>query len=224
MSLITPTSLAATLDAVNEAVFYGREIAPADREDTARWIAARQGQPGAYRGLFAPTAQDYASGVRLFTGERLHSRASTGHILGEEACQALYRLAVPAADVHAALNRATEIVTTFRHSDGDTGYYCCGICTAAYWRHLAVSTLPDAESRLASGLRRLASLHDGKGRWQTFPFYYTLLALTEIDLPAVRTELRYAAPTCERLIRRSAAGDMYTTRRYDVLQRALAKC
>ena len=51
------------------------------------------------------------------------------------------------------------------------------------------------------GLRVLAGYRtDGRG-WRRFPFYYTLLALTEIDLPAARAELRWAAPAAERSLK-----------------------
>ena len=88
--LIHQSSLSATVDAVNEAMFFGKAIAAKDRRHVARWIAARQGLPGAYGELFAGFAPELA-GIRLFTGERVTS-ASARHILGEESCRALLLL------------------------------------------------------------------------------------------------------------------------------------
>ena len=46
--LIDQSSLSETVDAVNDAVFFGKAMAAKDRRHVARWIAARQGLPGAY--------------------------------------------------------------------------------------------------------------------------------------------------------------------------------
>ena len=94
MGLVKTSSLAATLDAVNEATFFDRLPAKAQRREAARWIAARQGLRGSYAGMFAPTEKDFTGGIRLFTGERIATGAGVGHILGEEACRALWVLDV----------------------------------------------------------------------------------------------------------------------------------
>ena len=51
--LINRTSLSQTVDAINAALFSGGKILPAERGLAARWIAGRQGLPGAYGGTFA---------------------------------------------------------------------------------------------------------------------------------------------------------------------------
>jgi hypothetical protein len=104
--LIHRSSLSETVDAVNEAVFFGHATTAKDRRHVARWIAARQGLPGAYGELFAGFAPELASGIRLFTGERVTS-ASARHILGEESCRALLLLKSDDAIATAALARAT---------------------------------------------------------------------------------------------------------------------
>ncbi len=106
MPLLDTTSLAATLDAVNEAMFLDQPVPKADRAAVARWIAGRQGEQRSYRGMPAPTPEDFRSRPRLFTGERLSSGASTGHVLGEEACRALIQLGVRTKSIDDALDRA----------------------------------------------------------------------------------------------------------------------
>jgi hypothetical protein len=108
MGLLDEGSLGNTVDALNEALFFGRPIPKAEARRAARWIAVRRGLAGSYAGMFAPTPKDYADGIRLFTGERISSGAATGHILGEEACRALLLLDVGLNDVRAALARATR--------------------------------------------------------------------------------------------------------------------
>ena len=54
MKLLNTDSLAATVDAVNEAFFLGKKIPSNQRDAVAAWIAARQGIKGSYAGMFAP--------------------------------------------------------------------------------------------------------------------------------------------------------------------------
>lgn len=205
-SFVRPDSLGDTLDVVNAALFYKLPIPPEARQEAAEWIADRQGLPGSYANMFAPTGYDYTFGTLAFTGEPIRSGAATGHILGEEACQAIFRLGVHSAEIDRALARAREgIFKRLMASEPqglEAGVYCCGTCSAALWRHLASSGKVEDERRLANGLAELNRYRDGKGRWRRFPFYYTLLALADINLPAVRDEITYALPVLERAYKR----------------------
>lgn len=108
MKLLHPQSLSETLHATAEALFFGKTVRREEVDRVAEWIAGRQGLPGSYSGMFAPTETDYADGIRLFTGERISSGAATGHILGEEACRTLLLLKVKNSDVIQALERANR--------------------------------------------------------------------------------------------------------------------
>jgi len=228
MSLIHEDSLALTLDAVNEAFFYNRSISENEKTQVARWIADRQGKPGAYASMFAPTESDFAKGVRLFTGERFHSRAGTAHILGEEACRALILLDIQDSDVRSALDHASQGIMSRLKSSEDTygisGFYCCGTCTPSLWRHLAAGGLEDGESRLEAGIKLLKQYRDGKGKWRRFPFYYSLLAISELDLPSAIEEMRYVSPVCERYLKRTNQGNGYTKRRRLLAEKVLKNC
>jgi hypothetical protein len=92
MGIVKPESLSAALDALNEALFYGRRLTNGEKEEAARWIASRQGLPGSYSGMIAPTERDFRDGAKMFTGEGIKTRAGCAHILGEEACRALILL------------------------------------------------------------------------------------------------------------------------------------
>ena len=224
MKIIHTRSLAATVDAVNEAFFFGRPLSKSDRQQAAKWIAGRQGEAGSYAGMFAPTKKDFAEGLRLFTGELIKTRAGTAHIIGEEACRALILLNATGKDVADALSEATAGMLGRLRKEIRPGMYCCGKCSCALWRHLSVGGLDKAERRLAAGVKTLKSRRDGNGRWKVFPFYYTLLALSEIDLPSAVSEMRYAAPSCERVLKQSPKDDGYAQRRRLLAERVLAKC
>jgi hypothetical protein len=222
VAILHPNSLIATVDAVNEAVFRGRAISKADAAKAAGWIVDRQGIPGAYRGMFAPTAADFAKGAVLFTGEKMRSHVGCAHVMGEEACRALLLLG-GGKSVKDALVRATAwMAPRPDNPPPKPGWYCCHTCSVAMWRHLAVSPARYAEALLAGGLKVLKSRRDGDGRWRSFSFYYTLLALTDIDLPAARAEMAFVAPTCEKLLKRPLRADKFSRRRRMLLERVVA--
>ncbi len=108
MGLLHTQSLASTLDAVNDALFFEKHIPKAEARRVAAWLAGRQGLPGSYAGTFAPATRDYEKGIRLFTGEHISTRAATGHILGEETCRTLLLLNTDLPAAKEALARATR--------------------------------------------------------------------------------------------------------------------
>lgn len=224
--LICNESLAQTVDAASEAIASGATLSAGDRKTVARWIAARQGLPGAYADTFAGFEHEQRQGVRLFTGERVSS-ASARHILGEECCRVLRLLDVRDKGVQQALDRATAgLMQCLARAAADPrntnpGVYCCGKCTVGLWRHLAAGGLDRQEERLSKGVRALAARRDGECGWRAFPFWYTVLLLSEIELPAARAELRYAAPALQRAATRAAA-TRYAARRRSIATHALS--
>jgi len=224
--LINPRSLSKTVDAINEALFEGRKLAAKERAEAAQWIAARQGLPGCYGGTFAGFPSERAKGIVVFTGERV-AFASARHILGEEASRALRLLRVGGRDISSALAAADSgMMRCLARSAADPrkrnpGLFCCGKCTVGFWRNLLAGGLDRREERLRLGAAHLESLRDGRQGWRKFPFWYTVLALSEMDNPEARAELRYAAPALERAARRAQASTVYGRRRSQLAARAL---
>jgi hypothetical protein len=224
--LIHPDSLSETVDAVTEVLAADIKISASERKTVARWIASRQGLPGAYASTYAGFERERQRGIRLFTGERVSS-ASARHLLGQEACRVVRLLDVRDAVVQKSLELATEgLLQCLSRAAADPrntnpGVYCCGKCTVGLWRHLAVGGLDRQEERLKNGLQSLRPRRDGEGGWQTFPFWYTVLLLSEVDLQSAKAELHYAAPALERAARRSAS-TRYADRRRSIAARALA--
>jgi hypothetical protein len=224
MKIIYTTSLAKTLDALNHAFFFSEKITAAQIREAGAWIASRHDKKGAYADMFAPTRSDFASGIRLFTGERMSSNAGIGHILGEEACRALHLLNVQNKEIKIALREATAgIQERLDEHAYQTGTYCCGTCTPAMWRHAVVGNLKDSEKLLSQGLKTLKARREENGRWRSFPFYYTLLALLDINLAAAVEEMRHAAPVLERMLQRLPKKEKVYKRRRMLAERVLAK-
>jgi hypothetical protein len=72
-------------------------------------------------------------------------------------------------------------------------------------------------------MQYLREYRDGRGRWRRFPFYYTLLALTEIPDSRATSEMRYAAPVLERMLKREGRADRFDVRRRGVAARVLTR-
>lgn len=234
-SLVNPTSLWATIDAVNEACFAGRRLTRMQRQEAAAFIAERQGKPGSYGRMFAPMDGEVTNGLRVFTGERVDSGAGSRHILGEEACRALLLLDVRSPRVQEALEKASqgilaELPEHFTRSTVESvsglknlpGMFCCMKCTCALWRHL-LARRQGHEAFLELGVKALKAHRDGQERWRGWPFRYTLLALSEMRTPAAVAEMRYAARRCEHELASRLSGTKVHSQRWRmVLERALA--
>jgi hypothetical protein len=81
------------------------------------------------------------------------------------------------------------------------------------------------EERLRKGVGQLLKAHrSGEGKWRVFPFWYTVLALAEMDVPEASAELRHVAPALERAARRAPGAGVFARRRQQLAQRALGKC
>jgi hypothetical protein len=224
-------SLMALVDEVNDAHFWGRSL-PADRRKIlAGAIARRQGAAGAYAATFALSPAERTGGIKLFTGEPTQSAAAR-HIAGEEACRALRLLKPADRAARAALQKATENLLgclsrseamTDHRMGGNPGLFCCGRCSVAVWRHLLAGGLDRREERLAAGIKRLRQHRTQGGRWNTFPFWYMILALIEADVSEAIAELQHAAPLLKRAAsRRSSDASSYAQRRHEIAVRAMA--
>ena len=224
--LIDRTSLSRTVDAVNAAHFNGAPLATAERSRAARWIAARQGLPGSYGGTFAGFPAERTKGIVVFTGERITS-ASARHILGEESSRTLRLLRIRDSVIRRALDAADDgLMRCLARAAEDPrnrnpGLYCCGKCSVGLWRNLLAGGLDRRDERLRRGAMHLKSLRDGQSGWRKFPFWYTVLALSEMDCAEAKRELKYASPALERLARRPVPSEVLASRRHVLATRVL---
>ena len=224
-SILHPHSLSITLDRINERHFLGKSFDRIEAERALDWLAGRFGTESAYAGTFGVTEQDSRSKRHTFTGERLQS-ASLRHIHAEETCRAIILLNRRVGrDRLPELEAATTLLLgcfEAAHSKGKPrGTFCCGPCTVALWRHLAVGGLGDYARHLDEGIGVLASHEDGAGAWRRFPFYYTLLAMSEVDTPNARRAVLYALPECDRRLKSIRRNPPFGDRRYGLLSRIL---
>jgi hypothetical protein len=220
--MIHASSFAQTIAAANDALFFGRGFAEGGKQQVVSWVLERQIVSGRWSGTFSPTEEDLQSGVQLFTGERLRTKWGTWNVLTAEAARLLILLGGTDPRVATATGRADAWL---RHACFASKRCVIGECAhsfMSYLRYLSViETTPGSARDSVGWLYTLSQCRDGTGRWERFPFYYTLLALLEMRSEAARNELRYALPACERVRNRRSGGDVYSERRREVVERVL---
>ena len=74
---------------------------------------------------------------------------------------------------------------------------------------------------LQHGALHLRSVRDGEHGWRRFPFWYTVLALSEMDGDKAKAELKYAAPLLEAAASRAVPSAVYARRRHELAGRVL---
>lgn len=74
-----------------------------------------------------------------------------------------------------------------------------------------------------SFLTKLIGHCDGKGKWNGFPYYYTLLMLSEVDDPLAIQEFQYAAPLFQKQTGLLLSTDPILKRRQAILTQAFSR-
>ena len=218
--LTDTTSLMESLDNINERFLFGEAITQEEGLEAARWIVSRQGEKGSYRNMFAPTQSDFERGIRLFTGERLIS-ASARHIMGQEAARAVWIL----GNTEPVVQNAYERSIGWMHENPgfqETGTFCCGRCTLAFWRHFWIGNFEKKEAQMVKGLKMMNEYRLGDGKWRFLPFYYAIYTLLDIELDLAHEELKYARPVMEQYLKKTRVG-AYSMRRITILKKAIEK-
>jgi len=173
-------------------------------KEALEWVLSRQGLEGSYCNLFLPTSQDLVQGAHLLTGEHIKTNAATRHILGEEALRTLivwnFESSKPVKEATKGFNQIIE-------RGGKNGSYCCYNCTIAFLRTLAVTKTHARDEILEKGLDKIKKARLSDGRWHGYPFYYTLLFLSELDSPHAKNELKHAKNAAKRLLKHYNGSD-----------------
>ena len=237
MSFVDSGSLARTADQVNHAHFFGEKITKRDAREASKWIVSRYWQaiPERIRNSAKPnprwasvpksfnlTDVERRKKPRTFTGEAL-ANASLRMVHSREAARALFILGA-VLDEHPseAFSLCESVRDTANHlKEHGTPLFCCGPCTVSVWRLAGIGAPVAADDALSHLLSALPKHRDGNGAWRRFPFFYTLLALSELEHPKAVAELKYALPRCERTRKMLKPGDAIAARRIAVLDRVL---
>jgi hypothetical protein len=197
--ILVPESLQETLWRLEEVRQGFRSKSAAHVQEALQWVLARQGLHGSYFNLFMPTNQDLSQGVRLLTGERRLSNAGTRHVLGEEALRTVIVWKLRSSS---AVKQALKSFNDLLEAGAKSGHWCCYTCTTAFLRTLTAVKPARWDGILEKGINQMKKTRTANGRWRGFPFYYMLLALSEMDTSSAQDELRHASKIAERLLKR----------------------
>jgi hypothetical protein len=216
-----PESLAETIWRLEEVRQGFRQKSTVQVKQALNWILSRQGLKGSYMNLFAPTEKDMF-GVKLLTGERINS-AALRHVLGEEALRTAILWNVGSMGmVKKAMRGFNQLLERGKPSAKSSGFYCCYKCTLAFLRTLTVGKPNNWKEILERGIWRIKEERTPDGRWHGFPFFYTLLTLSELDSPSAKAELRHASKVAQRLLERYQRDDRTSRFRRLGLEAALS--
>jgi len=229
MTYLDKTSLARTIDNVSEALLFGFDILENEKFEIADFLVGQHGAPYSYANTFAPTYEDMKEDLILFTGERVKSRAGKCHTLGEEASRILRKLKIEDQRINTALSESDEglqkrINDHLSRQGGTFGAYCCKTCSCSLWLNLSAGGLNNNIQMQLAGLNFLKQFRNDEGTWNGFPYYYTLYALNEISSALAIEELRFAASSIEKhLKRRVSIENQYTLRKKFICESILEK-
>ncbi len=212
--------------AIADDIIFFRRTLPASLKKQLPYLLNLQGKPGAYAGMFAMPSCDSEKEFRTLTGELIKSRAARMHIAGEDVCRIIRKLFISDSAAKSACEKAEQgMIERIYESDEKahtkTGVYCCGSCSVSLWRNLLAGAYDHQEERLRHGLKELKSCRDGKGSWRRFPFYYTALALSEMDCPEAEEEKDYIKMRLESLVKRLSKASSFDPIRLALAERIL---
>jgi hypothetical protein len=222
MMIVHPTSLSDTLDSAAEIIFNQKTILPSQRSDLAAMLTSRQIQSEPNSGYFLPFTSESGTQATLFTGEPLHNEFASHNIQLIEAARLLVLIAIDDPDSVRSIRLADRRMNMLCYSS-----FCakgeCKSLTIAYMRYLIASKTEAAAIRLDQLLTKLAAYRDGKGKWQGFPFYYTLLMLSESKSHEAANEIEYSASFFNRLRKQEWSKERFSNRCQSIQHRIISR-
>ena len=171
------------LDSLNEAILlleqYHREGDSIDFEQVVEFIAGQQIRAGHNAGVFVESRNVSHPKARIYTGEKLQTRLAAKNILTIESARALI-LSGSSSDT---VNSSIALTDSWLENQCFSDFCATGECrhsSVAFIRYLNASGKME---RLQHMITNLSKFRDGKGGWKGFPYFFTLLALVEIESP-----------------------------------------
>jgi hypothetical protein len=211
------------LDSLEEAILLldrshrsGDDI---DFEQVVEFIAGQQIRYGHDAGVFVESGNVSYPKTRLYTGERIQTLLAAKNIRTIESTRALV-LSGSSSDI---AQSSIALADSWLENQCFSDFCAVGECrhsSIAFIRYLSVLRKTDYLEKMISNLSKF---RDGKGGWNGFPYFFTLLALVEIESPIVDAELNYALPFAEQRFKRSRSEKPYRFRREEILSLVLSR-
>ena len=163
---------------------------------------------------------DLSQKNRLITGEKLATKLAVKNIKALQKARLLSSLKDPSTKDLNKLLALDDWITKQCFAE-----FCavgeCRQSSIAYLRYLGTFDDESTKSKVDSFVQILSEHRDDKGRWNGFPFYYTLLVLNELKTEGARKEIEYAFPACQRALKRVKESDEFYSTKHTTLVNAL---
>ena len=188
-----------------------------DYEQVVDFITGQQIRYGRDAGVFVESRNVSHSKSRVYTGEKLQTHLAAKNILTIESARAI----VISNSISQAAHTSIALVDNWLDRQCFSDFCATGECkhsSVAFMRYLNASGRSERVERM---LTQLTKYRDGKGGWKGFPYFFTLLALSEINSSLADDELNYTLEFVEMRFRRSRTEEPYNSRRQEILYRVL---
>jgi hypothetical protein len=184
-----------------------------DLEQVVDFIIGQQIRYGQDAGIFVESRNVSRSKVRVYTGEKIQTYLAAKNILTIESTRAL----VLTRSSSESASSSIALAASWLENQCFSNFCTTGECkhsSVAFMRYLNALGTTD---RLEHMVSKLSKFRDGKGGWKGFPYFFTLLALSEIESPIVDDELHYAFSFTDQRFRRIQSEEPYISRRSEIL-------
>jgi len=196
-------------------LFNGGSYLPEEKELLVEWILDHQNR---FRGfIFYPSETDRKASIRLISGELPRTKFLSNYTVEMETLRLLSILMPDEPRVHQILLAASERLLPLCFANG-CSIGECAHASIAFQRFMVAFDPYDAYGKIHQVLAILRMKRSGDGKWQGFPFYFTLLLLAELPQEWVKDELSYVRKYSRRRLN-SSPSDSF---RKIIIQKALA--
>jgi len=199
-AIFVEESLCETLYRLGEARHGLREYTDQQIREALDWVASTEKTRDSGRLVFERTSYDrqLTGGYRSETGEYIRKKylkLPTGEPKWNLPVEYVYTVLVWEKRSAAIVRRARHSFLNVypgpgtRYAGTKLGYFCCGSCNALCQKTLRLADpelYAESEEAFVDNLR---SNRTARGRWRKYPFFYTVLALDEINSEATQEEL-----------------------------------
>ena len=190
-----------------------------DLEQVVEFIVGQQIRYGQDAGTFVEARNVSRSKVRVYTGERLQTYLAAKNILTISSVRALVLSGSSSEVVYSSILVAEKWLDNQCFS-----VFCatgeCRHSSVAFIRYLNASGKTERLNRM---IAQLTKFRDTKGGWKGFPYFFTLLTLSEIESSIADDELKYALAFAEQRFKKSRIEEPYNTRRDEIFARVQSR-
>lgn len=199
MEIWEKSGLAQMINDISIVLIEGRVFTDQEKAKIAALICDHTNPVGEF--TFYPTQGERLKGFQLVTGEKVKTQLLANNTLELETLRILTILKpqdVQLLHLHEKANRRLPNLCFYNICT--TGE--CAATSIVFLRYLTALSQIDHAEKIGLGLGALYQTRDGNGTWKKFPFFYTLLWLTELSISKANSELTYTLPAVKRLIKR----------------------